>query len=306
MKTRTLLLSLMLAFGMNSIAQEIRITDFQQCMECIMGRMEPVTDNNGNPCAVIRFYVNDNAFDIDRQYALKTDTLIGEIRMWVPTDTRHITIRHKGVHPLVRWGIPVRLQAKATYEATIDIAAAGNEERKQKTNPLYFDLGYSLLPLSGPSAALGLLYNHHNVEFDYTYGIGKTDDLFFYDNNKEVVAAYSYSMMNIQAKYGYEIPIAKWLSVIPQAGIRYNCGRGKEVSGIRNSNSKYHVAHSFSAVGALKVGLKINSHFWLYVIPEYSVSISKGQNCKWVSEFDSTFKGWCDGIGLNAGISIFF
>ena len=116
--------------------------------------MNPVNDNAGEACAVVRFFVRDMGYVIEPNLGvLKSDTLAGEIRLWIPKGTKRITVKHEGMLPLTGYEIPLRIESKVTYEATIDI-----EERKAKKESsahVFLEARYNVMTLAGPEVGLG-------------------------------------------------------------------------------------------------------------------------------------------------------
>ena len=126
----------------------------------------------------------------------------------MPQGTKRITVRYKGMMPLSGYQISVKIVSKKTYEATISI--------REKESPLYFMLGYNALPLAGPEVALGFTSHHHQLEVGFSYGLKKTDNLFFYNNEESFVSAYNYQPLHLQMRYGYVFELADFLSLTPQ------------------------------------------------------------------------------------------
>ena len=237
---------------------------------------------------------------------LKTDTLIGEMRMWVPKGTKRITVRHEGMLPLVNYKIPIPIESKSTYEATIEVQ---NDTYKKDVGPslsVYLGIGYSVMPLSGVTASLGLTTHHHQLEIGATYGLEMTDNLFFYDKDEDAVAAYKYRPIHLQARYGYSIDLSKMINFTPQAGAGYSIAIGEKSNILSKSTSKYQLAKSLYAFGAFRVTLKPTRHFAVHVTPEYVFCLSRDHNSEWISKADELFKGWTKDFSLNTGIMIFF
>ena len=297
-----------LSFGAAAKAQNIQITKFEQNATSLIARdpLNLVTDNNGEACAIIRFFVRDNTYIIEPNAGvLRTDTLIGEMRMWVPKGTKRITVRHEGMFPLVNYKIPIPIESKNTYEATIETANDVYNNVHQ-SHPVYLGIGYSLMPVSGVSATLGLMTHHHNLEIGATYGLEKTDNLYFYNKSDEAVAAYKYHPIHLQARYGYSIDLSKLVDITPQAGAGYSIAIGEKVNNLTHSTSKYQLAKSLYAFGAFRAILRPAKHFAIQITPEYVFCVSRDHNSEWISKTDEQFKGWTEGFSLNAGIMIFF
>lgn len=285
-------------------AQDIRVTQFERNYTSLIASMDAVYDNSGEACAVIRFFVRDEAFEIEPNLGfLKKETRTGEIRLWVPTATKRITVRYQGAIPLNSYEIPATLEPKATYDAVLEIRAP-QKEKKASNNHFFFGAGYNVMSISGPSVTLGGNLNHHIIQADAVYGLGKSDEWYFYGSNGEVFAANSYQAFRTTLRYGYEIMASDYFGFIPMIGGAFNIFSGKAVDGVSKNNT-YNSANSISLVGALGIELAFNEHIRLQVTPEYDFGISKSNLCKKVGENDSKFKSWTDGFNLNLTLLVY-
>lgn len=295
----TIIIFLLLTLSLSAYSQDIRITGFEEKPTDLTASIKPEYDNASQAAAVIKFLVNKQDVEIVPNLGvLRKEEKQGEIDLWVPQGTKRITVRYKGMMPLSGYQISVKIVSKKTYEATISI--------KEKESPLYFMLGYNALPLAGPEVAVGFLSHHHQLEVGFSYGLKKTDDLFFYNNEGGFVSAYNYQPMRLQMRYGYEVELVDFLSVTPQVGVAYNMATGKDVAGYSNINDKYQKVNSVSALGAVRLTAALGRHFKLQVTPEYDFGVYKNLNCKWIGDVDKTVKSWTDGFSLNVGLMVFF
>ena len=287
-------------------AQNIQITKFERNITSLIASTNPVYDNAGEACAMVKFFVRDMGFTIEANLGVvKTDTLSGEIRLWIPTGTKRITVRHEGMLPLSGYEIPIRIESKATYEATIDIEE--RKEKKESNAHVFLEARYNVMTLAGPEVGLGVEVKNHVIEVNAVYGLKKSDDLFFYDKDGSMNEAYSYQPFRLGLRYGYEIEIIEnVLAVVPQVGCAYNLMSGKGVASTVSTGDDYKTASSFSALGALRLQVALGNHLKLYVTPEYDYGLYKDDNCKWISDYDKTFKGWTDGFNLSVGLNVSF
>lgn len=284
-----------IALQMN--AQDIIVTQFERNYTSLIASMDAVYDNSGEACAVIRFFVRDEAYEIEANLGvLKKETRTGEIRLWVPTATKRITVRHQGAIPLNSYEIPATLEPKATYDAVLEIRAP-QKEKVNSNNHFFAGAGYNVMSISGPALSLGGNLDHHILQVDAVYGLSKSDEWYFYGSNGNVLAANSYQAFRVTARYGYELKASDYISFIPMLGGAFNIFSGKAVDSITQSNS-YQNGNSISLAGALGIALVFNDNLRLQVTPEYDFGISKSSLCKKVSENDSKFKSWTDGFNL--------
>ena len=302
---------LLFPVAVTSWAQDIQISSFERNVTSLIASISPVEDNAGEACAVIRFFTRDNDFEIELNLgSVKTEKLTGEIRMWVPRGTKRLTVRHKGMMPLVNYEIPVRIESKSTYEAVIETTSSVHRSTEtsdtKKNSSVYAGAGYNVTSIAGPSVAIGFSFKQHNIEAGFIYGLNETKPLYFYGTDGDVMAAYRYQPMRINIRYGYEVKLTDFLSVVPQIGAAYNMVNGKTYSGISNKNSKYETAQSVSALIAARLIVGLGKHLLLHVTPEYDFGIYKNYNSKLIADYDKTFKNWTDGFCLNVGLMVPF
>lgn len=304
MKKLMILLLMIVAAGQLR-AQDIQISRFERNYTSLIASVNPVYDNTGEACAVLRFYVREKDFIIEPNLGMmKQEVLPGEIRIWVPKGTKRLTVRKQDWMPLTGYEIPVVIEPKVTYDVELSITEeALKRNRANKGHNVYVGAGYNIISISGPSVALGFDFNHHNIELGAVFGVNKTDDLYFYDSSTNVNAAYNYKAIRIQLRYGYDFEVTDFFSIMPQVGGTYNLYSGNEVI---SSNSNYDSANSVSVIGAIRLVTSFNDHFKLQITPEYDLGVYKDKNCKMIADFDKDFKSWTNGFNLNIGLIYFF
>ena len=284
-------------------AQDIEIKRFERNYTSLIASVNPVYDNTGEACAVLRFYSRDKDFIIEPNLGMmKQEQLSGEIRVWVPKGTKRLTGRKNSLMPLVGYEIPVVIEPKVTYDVELKVKRESN-----KGHNVYIGAGYNIVSISGPSVALGFDLKHHNIELGAVFGLNKTDDMYFYDINSDVNAAYYYKAIRIQLRYGYDIRVTDFFSIMPQVGGAYNMYNGSEVgSEVVNSSNNYGSANSVSVIGAVRLVTSFNDRFKLHITPEYDFGVYKDNKCKKLADFDKDFKSWTEGFNLNIGLIYFF
>lgn len=304
MKKLMILLLMIVAAGQLR-AQDIQISRFERNYTSLIASVNPVYDNTGEACAVLRFYVREKDFIIEPNLGMmKQEVLPGEIRIWVPKGTKRLTVRKQDWMPLTGYEIPVVIEPKVTYDVELSITEEALKRNKaNKGHNVYVGAGYNIISISGPSVALGFDFNHHNIELGAVFGVNKTDDLYFYDSSTNVNAAYNYKAIRIQLRYGYDFKVTDFFSVMPQVGGAYNLYSGNEVL---NSSSNYDSANSMSIIGAVRLLTSFNDRFKLQITPEYDFGVYKDKNCKMIYDFDKDFKSWTSGFNLNIGLIYFF
>lgn len=299
MKIKIVLIMTALITVLSSEAQDIRVAKFERNYTSLIARMHPQYDNSGEGCAVFRCFVRGKGYTIEPNLGVVKDSLAeGEIILWVPQGTKRLTVRHTGSRPLVGYEIPLRIETKTDYNVYIDSV-------KLPKHNVYIGAGYNVVSLSGPSVAIGANVNHHQIELGVCYGLNKTDDLFFYDSNGNVVGGYNYSAICANLSYGYEIAASDFFAITPMIGSSYLACVGNEVEGI-TKNSNYEKANSLSVTGSLRFTIAVSDRFKLCVTPGYQSAVYKNKTCKLVSEYDDTMKNWHTGFNLNVGFIYFF
>ena len=302
---RKILIVLTVFFMLPVWGQDIEVKDFVRNHTSMVARMNPVMDNAGEACALIRFSVRDTSFVIEANLGvLKRECKIGEIHVYVPQGTKRLTVRYRNKLPLKDYEIPEVIEQKVTYDAVIQFANA--PKSADVGSHVYMGAGFNVLSIMGPSLSFGFIKDHHAVEVGAVIGLGKTDDLFFYKNGTTLKAAWNYKAMRAQARYGYVLPVADFMDVVPQGGLAMNMFTGGDVKDGGVQTDDFKKASSLSFIVAARLQFSIGSKVKVQVTPEYDFGLYKSDNCKLISENDNTFKSWTDGINLNAGIILLF
>ncbi len=306
MAMKKLIIMLLVLIVANDIsAQDIQITKFERDIKNLKASTEPVYDKTGEACALIRFLVRDNDYTIEPNMGLmKQEKLPGEIRVYVPKGTKRLTVRKTGLMPLTGYEIPVSIDPKVTYIAELSITDEALKRGKaNKGHNVYIGLGYNVASISGPSVALGFDIKHHVIELGAVFGLNKTEGMYFYGSDDALEGGYEYKATRIQLRYGYDIKVADFFSIMPQVGGAYNSFSSNEVV---KGNGKYEAANSISAIGAIRMVVSCSNRFKLHITPEYNFGLKKSKTCELVSDYDSTFKSWSEGFNLNIGLKYYF
>ena len=323
---RLFYIAALLAVAGYAAAQDIRITRFEQCPTCI--DINPVYDNTGKACALIRFSVRDTSMVIDANNGyVNRETKIGEIRLHVPITTKWLTFRVAGLKAS-EFELPEKLVQKVVYKADVETATimaidepkaeprvepqeeVKTQKMKTETNLLhpYIGLGWNVLPLNGPELALGVDINHHVIELSGVYGLKKTDPLFFYSaqtTDERPIAAWQYAAIRGSLSYGYDMMLKSApVSAVPMIGVTGSYFRGINYMGIQTG--EYKKASSMSAFAALRLKWSPTKHVGVYVTPHYDLSLYRSNTCKLISFYDGRLKGWTKGLNLSAGVMLSF
>lgn len=126
-------------------SSDISLSNFRHNPQVLTASLNPVCDNAGNPCAVIRYFVNDDDFVFEPNLGvLKTITKPGQIMQYVPAGTKRLTIRNKYFMPLNGYELPVEIESKMTYDVQVSLIESAI--RRQKASPdldTYLGIGYN-------------------------------------------------------------------------------------------------------------------------------------------------------------------
>jgi len=199
--------------------------------------------------------------------------------------------------------LPEEIEGKTTYEAVVELAGVGIE----KERVVYVGAGFNALSIMGPSLAVGVSLNRHNIELGGVVGLNKSDDIFAYSSDGTLRSGHNYKAIRAQLRYGYELPLTDFFKLVPQVGVAGNFISGSKVKDVNGSDADYlKSASSVSALAALRLVAELNSHLHVQITPEYNFGLAKNDNCKTLSEYDSKIKSWTDGFNLNLGIMIYF
>ena len=185
-------------------------------------------DLNGIPAALIRVTVRDPQFEFSANLGIiAQEKKTGEVYLYVPQDTRRLTIRHPRLGVLKDYAIPVKIRSKVTYDADIVITASPQPKvenhgsldtgvaQDQGSAPAIFreepdhlkphtsigpefhvfaGVGFNAVSLMGPSVQLGISYGMFSLEGGFVYGIDKVEEACFsLQSSSTPSEAYDYS-----------------------------------------------------------------------------------------------------------------
>ena len=272
----------LLFVSITATAQDIRIKSFERNLMDPGASLAPVKDANGVPCARIRFSVQNRNLKVEPNLgAVKTRRMDGEVWVYVPEGTKKFTLRCGNALPL--------------------------RDAFAKERVVYINAGYNAVAISGPSLGVGVSLKRHNFEIGAVLGVNKSNELYFYDQDDDIAAAYKYHATRAYARYGYEFPLTDFLKVVPQVGAAANFINGSKVSGVTLTRSDYmKSASSVSGLLAVRLLAELNDHFRVQLTPEYDFTLSKNDVCKTLNNADNTIKSWTEGFNLNLGFLIYF
>lgn len=162
----------------------------------------------------------------------------------------------------------------------------------------YFGGAVTVRSLMGISGIIGAVYQRHDVQASYTFGLSESDAVYW---NGDMNTGTKYKMQSIGVKYGYQIPLMRQLAITPQVGYYYNY---LSATAAASGNTIYGDGASSSAVSiGAKLVLVPLQHLYVFVAPEYMVALSKDNNFKTITD-SSNFSG--NGFAVHAGLLVNF
>lgn len=181
-------------------------------------------------------------------------------------------------------------------ETTLDTVTL---QRVTYVKPLafYFGGAFTLRSLSGVSAIVGAVYQRHDLQASYTFGLTESDVIYW---GGDMNTGTKYKMQSIAVKYGYQFPLMRHLAITPQVGWSYN---SFSANAAQSGNTTYGDGASSHAltVGA-KLVLVPMQHLYFFVAPEYMFALSKDNNFKSITDNNVS----ADGFAVHAGLLVNF
>ena len=288
-------------------------------------------DLNGNPAALIRFTVRDSQFEFEANWGIfAQENKTGEVYLYVPQDTKRLTIRHPRLGVLKDYEIPVKIRSKMTYGADIVITEKARPKQEpqqvvskepvtapshqpqlqpQSVSPkgktksdfhFYAGVGLNAVSLMGPSVNLGIRNKMFSVEGGFAYGMDKVEDVRL-SFSSTVNEAYDYSCMKAWARLGVNFDTKKF-RITPQAGATFNMISGKTASGTSSTTDYFKDANPMSILAAVRLSYEVADHLRVHLTPQYDFSLGGDQIYEVIKQGDSKLKAWGEGFGINAGI----
>lgn len=217
---------------------------------------------------------------------LSGDTLVAEHRLerQLGVGNHIFTFRKKGYLPQMRTFTVSR------NEETVDTV---NLERIQyvRSNALHGSLGFTYGTIPGVSVNLGATYMNIDLDFGYTIGMGRTDEVYWKETSSGLYKGVTdYAMDEISIKAGYQLSFVERIGLTPQLGYL-----GQRLRGGEWGNGA--MCHNLS-IGARLV---FNPHpnIGIFLTPEYAVPIMVNQLYSDIANDAGITKG---GFYIGAGV----
>lgn len=223
-------------------------------------------------------------------YDADGDTIVAEHRlaMRLPVGDYSYTFRKKGYLPQTR-------SFKVMKDTDTNDTVVLRRIQYIRENAVYVGAGFTYGNIPGVTGHVGLNIRNFNLEAGYTFGLTKSDDLYWFENATDFFdSTCTYSSDEFYVKAGYQFRFVERIGLTPQLGYL-----GQRLRGGTRGNGA--MCHNLS-VGARLLFNPIPM-LGVFVTPEYAVPVSVNQLYKDISERSNISKG---GFYVTAGISFNF
>ena len=121
---RVLFILILLTCGINVLsAQDISVKSFRLLPTDLTARVDPVTNDNGQSCALVKIVTTERGFEFDPDAlgmcGAVDESHAGEVRIWLSPGSRRITIRHKSLGVLRGYEYPEEIKSACVYEMVL-------------------------------------------------------------------------------------------------------------------------------------------------------------------------------------------
>lgn len=302
LSTLMVLLSIIAA----SAQEELKVKSILPSINDLSARTTVRNDNSGESCALVKVVLPDK--DASFECGNLASMIVGDISFhtneyWVylvagTNGAKHLKIKVPNCPTIdvvfSEYGIGT-LEPLTTY--TLVISKTGGLSFS-KLNQFYVEAFFQAGGLMGLGVSLGGHFHAVNAEFEICKGILKSDDVFWYDQNK-LSNQSTYSALSGNIKLGYGFRFGKKFYITPQIGFGIlKCMSSSDNPG-KDANSAY------SMIGC-RSSFVFAKYFQLVVAPYYNFSIKKSSSFEEISNIQSPINKWANGFNIKVGISAFF
>jgi hypothetical protein len=285
----------------------LKVKSFQSDEKDLTARVSPRNDDIGNSCALVKVVIGEE--DVTFECGNIASMIVGDVSFhtnehWVYLvagngGAKHLKVKHPSCPTIdivfSDYGINT-LEPLTTY--TIILNKSGEELQFSKLNQFYVDAFFQAGNLMGAGFAAGGHFHATNAELEFVKGLTKSDELFWYDQNK-LISQSTYSTVSGNLKLGYGLKLNKKLHLTPQAGV----GLVKCTSVGDNPGKDANAVYSLIGCRGTFVFAK---HFQVVLSPCYNFCIKKSTSFKEISAIQSSINNWAHGFNIKVGLSIFF
>lgn len=289
-----------------SAQDELKVKSFLPSVNDLTARTDVQKGSDGEPCALVKVVLAEK--DVAFECGNLASMIIGDVTLhtneyWVyliagTRGAKHLKVKHPN-YPTIdvvfsEYGFST-LEPLTTYTLTINKTGGLNFS---KLNQFYADVFFQAGGLMGPGISLGAHFHAVNAEFEFTKGILKSDDVFWYDQNN-LIFQNNYSALSGNIKLGYGFQLGKKFYITPQGGF----GLIKCMSDGSNPGKDANAA--FALLGC-RAGFVFAKHLQVVVAPYYNFAIKKSSSFEELSSLQSGINKWAKGFNVKVGLSVFF
>lgn len=213
----------------------------------------------------------------------------------LPVGSHQLSLQKKGYYP------KDNIEYKVTrYETTTDTIRLQRIDYI-KNKAFYFGAGYTLSRMSGLTGILGLTYNRHDVQLNYTFGISKSEPVHWYDNDGTWMGTAKYKQGGFGVKYGYQFSLLQLFGITPQVGYSYaslSSSMESEAEGTSNANYADNASAHLATIGVKLLYVPMH-HVYIFAAPQYALTVGKSDGYDLLSNnSDVKASGFSATIGL--------
>lgn len=175
-----------------------------------------------------------------------------------------LSFSHKGYNPQTRSYI---IERGVTLFDTVTL------DRMKYVRPVsfYFGAGYTLRSLPGVTAILGTVLYNHDLQLSYTFGMGSSGDVYWYDEAGKWQSTMNYSRNSFSVRYGYQFMLIEKMAITPYVSYSLEKLKGTLSGGVGSYADD-------SGADMIGVGTKIIyvpfKHINLYFLAGYDYALS--------------------------------
>ena len=160
--------------------------------------------------------------------------------------------------------------------------------------------GYTLRTLGGLTVTAGATWRRHDVQWGYTHGLDKSDPVYWYNDDGIWLSTTRYRQCSINLRYGYHLPLAERLDLLPQIGCGLQLLAAQQVEG----NDDYgHMAKASTLSAGFRLAYQITPYLLVFASPEYALPLSQDTYYKHTAQVSNYSAG---GFSATAGLLFTF
>ena len=129
---KILITSFLFLLTVSLFSQEISVKSFKPLSNDLTARMNPITNDNAQTCALLKIVTTEHGFEFDTDgLGMCKDvdeTHAGEIWIWLAPGSRRLTIRHGQLGVLRNYEYPVAIESACTYEMVLTTGRVKNRK----------------------------------------------------------------------------------------------------------------------------------------------------------------------------------